>query len=160
MAQRTPFAWPKRALPHKARLTENLQLKCCKRCLSKALGECESGQVERSFRGGGKKKKKKSQLSLITNPAGFWKSKLHHALPPSAHTYAQKYAPSEAGSSPSLLGAGWQRPSGSVIKQSMLEPTRVSLHEDVRGTLIPRISDNSWDPSNSVYCLRQPLFLM
>lgn len=109
---------------------------------------------------GGRKKKKKSQPSLITNPAGFWKSKLHRALPPCAHTYAQKHAPGEAGSGPSVLGAGWQRPGGSVIKQSTPEPTRVRLCEDVRGTLIPRISDNSWDPSNSVYCLQQPLFLM
>lgn len=123
--------------PTKPGLQKNLQLKCCKQRLSEALGECESGQVERSLGGGGGGRKKKSQLNLITNPAGFWKRKLHRALPPSAHTYVQKYAPSEAGPSPGVLGTGWQHPRSSVIKQSTLEPTRVRLHEDVRGTLIP-----------------------
>lgn len=95
-AQQTPLHGQNEHFSHKARLTETLSSSVASGISPKRWG---NASLYRSKEALGEKKKS-SQLSLITNPAGFWKSKLHHALPFSAHTSVQNYVPGEAGSVP------------------------------------------------------------
>jgi len=59
VARRTPFAWPKRACPHKARLTENLQPQVLQAASLRSAGGMRVRTGRKKLYGGGEKKKEK-----------------------------------------------------------------------------------------------------